>query len=307
MMTIEDALKLVFIRVEGWLKLAIGHLPDLFLAVAVVFLFTRLARYCQQVVVRNLNRVSDNPALVNLTGTVVRIAVSSIGLFYALGLVGLDKTVTSLLAGAGVVALAIGFALQDLTANFISGTIIALQRPIQVNDVIETNGYTGRVISIKLRSIVLDNFSGQTIELPSKDVFQKPIVNYTRSGERRIELSAGVSYADDLDKSQRIATEAIGQLPFLRAGKSIEMHYRAFTLDMVQFYVWFWIDPAKTNPAVATSEAIKTLKKSFDAHNILIVFAPYTLDLKQRIRQERAAETNLPTGSAPVNETAPVS
>ena len=291
-MTIEDALKLVFLRLEGWLKLAITHLPDLLLAVAVVFLFSRLAVYCRQFVVKNLNRVSDNPALVNLTGTVVRLTVSCVGLFYALGLVGLDKTVTSLLAGAGVVALAIGFALQDLTTNFISGTIIALQRPIQVNDIIETNGYTGRVISVKLRSIMLDNFAGQTIELPSKDVFQKPIVNYTRSGERRIELSAGISYADDPNLAQRIAIEAIGSLPFLQANKSVEMHYRAFTLDMVQFYVWFWIDPAKTNPAVATSEAIKSLKKAFDARNILIVFAPYTLDLKQRIGQERDAEAD---------------
>lgn len=307
MMTIEDALTLVFIRVEGWLKVAVSHLPDLLLAIAVVFLFNWLARYCQRVVVRNLSRVSNNPALVNLTGTVVRIAVASVGLFYGFGLVGLEKTVTSLLAGAGVVALAIGFALQDLTANFISGTIIALQRPIQVNDVIETNGYTGRVISVKLRSIMLDNFSGQTIELPSKDVFQKPIVNYTRSGERRIELNAGISYADDLDEAQRVAVEAIGKLPFLQQGKPVEMHYRAFTLDMVQFYVWFWVDPDKANPAVAMSEAIKALKKAFDAHNILIVFAPYTLDLKQRIGQERNAGANLPTGSAPTNETAPVS
>ncbi len=305
MMTFEDALRLMFIRLNGWFKLAISHLPDLLLAVGVVIVFNLLARYLRRLMVKSLDHLSDNPALVNLTGTFIQLTISSVGLFYALGLIGLDKTVTSLLAGAGVLALAIGFALQDLTANFISGTIIALQRPIQVHDVVETNGYTGRVISVKLRSVVLDNFSGQTIEIPSKDVFQKPIVNYTRSGQRRIELSAGISYADDLDKAQRVAIEAIGKLPFLRAGKPVEMNYRGFTLDMVQFFVWFWIDPTKADPATATSEALKALKKAFDKHSILIVFAPYTLDLKQRLKQERLSEIKQSADNAPVNGVPP--
>ncbi len=284
MMTINEAIRLVFLRLDGWAKLVISHLPDLAIALALIVVFNLTARVLRRFTVRNLDRVSDNPALVNLTGTVIQLMVSSIGLFYALGMLGLDKTVTSLLAGAGVIALALGFALQDLTANFISGIIIALQRPIQVGDVVETNGYTGRVISIKLRSVKLDNFSGQTIEIPSKDVFQKPIVNYTRSGERRMELSAGISYVDDLDKAQQVATDAIGALPFIRHGKPVEVYFRGFTLDSIQFYVWFWIDPAAANPGQAMSEAIKALKRAFDQHNILLVFAPYTLDLKQRVQ-----------------------
>lgn len=282
--TFDEAVRLMFFRLNTWAKLAISHLPDVVVALALIIIFNTMGRLIRRFMVRNLDLISHNPALVNLTGTVIQLAISSVGIFYALGVVGLDKTVTSLLAGAGVIALAIGFALQDLTANFISGIIIAVQRPIQVGDVVETNGYTGRVISIKLRSVKLDNFSGQTIEIPSKDVFQKSIVNYTRSGERRMELSAGVSYADDLDKTQQVATEVIGTLPFIRAGKPIEVYFRSFTTDTIQFYVWFWIDPAKANPGQAMSEAIKALKKAFDQHDILLVFAPYTLDLKQRLQ-----------------------
>ncbi|MBC8155151.1 MAG: mechanosensitive ion channel, partial [Bacteroidetes bacterium] len=176
MMTIDEAVRLMTLRLNAWAKLAVSHLPDLVIALVLVFFFNLAAGYVRRFMVRNLSRFSNNPALVNLSGTVVQLVISSIGVFYALGVLGLDKTVTSLLAGAGVVALAIGFALQDLTANLISGIIIALQRPIQVGDMVETNGFTGRVISIKLRSVKLDNFAGQTIEIPSKDVFQKPIV-----------------------------------------------------------------------------------------------------------------------------------
>jgi small conductance mechanosensitive channel len=119
-------------------------------------------------------------------------------LVFCIGCLGLDKTVTSLLAGAGVLALALGFAFQDLTTNFISGAFIAIQRPIKVGDVIETNGFTGKVLSIGLRSVKLDNFEGQQVELPSKDIFQKPIVNFTNSGERRVQMEGSIGYKDDL-------------------------------------------------------------------------------------------------------------
>lgn len=297
MMTFDEAIRLISLRLNLWAKLTISHLPDVLVAVALIFFFNLVARYVRKFIVRSLGRFSNNPALVNLSGTVIQLIVSGVGVFYALGVLGLDKTVTSLLAGAGVIALAIGFALQDLTANFISGIIIALQRPIQVGDMVETNGFMGRVISIKLRSVKLDNLAGQTIEIPSKDVFQKAIVNYTRSGERRMELSAGVSYADDLDKVQQIAAKAIGGLPFVRVGKPVEVYFRGFTLDTIQFYVWFWIDPARTIPNLAISDALKALKTAFDQNDILLVFAPYTLDLKQRIQQESAQTLNAPVST----------
>lgn len=277
-------------RLNGWVKVIISNLPDLALAILFVLLFNFISRYVRKFLVRSLNRISDNSGLTNLTGTVSQLVIMSVGVFSALGVLGLDKTVTSLLAGAGVVALAVGFAFQDLTANFISGIFIALQQPIRVGDVVDTNGYQGRVISIKLRSIVLDNFSGQTIEIPSKDVFQKPITNYTRSGERRIELTAGVSYADDLDKAQQVASDAIRALPFVQSDKPFQVYYRTFTNEMIQFTVGFWIDSTQTDSGQALSEAVKTLKKAFDDNDILMLFAPQTFDLKQRVRQEHTSQ-----------------
>lgn len=222
-------------------------------------------------------------SVINLTGAVVRVVIMAVGLFTALSVLGLDKAVTSLLAGAGVIALALGFAFQDLTANFISGTMIALARPIQVGDTIETNGFTGVVLDIKLRSIVLDNGQGQTVELPSKDVFQKPIINFSRIGYRRIELLAGISYLDDLALAQRVAVEAVRQLPFVLQSPSTELYYRNFGDNNLQFALWFWINPTQTGPALALSEAIKAVKTAFTEHQILFVFAGHTFDLKQKL------------------------
>lgn len=282
-MDFSQAPGLIYAELSLWIRNTIRFVPELAVAIIVFVLFTFLSRWISQGMVRGLRRVSDNQSLVNLTGALVRVMVIAVGLFVALGVLGLDKTVTSLLAGAGVIALAVGFAFQDLTANFISGTMIALARPIQVGDTVETNGYTGKVLDIKLRSVVMDNGQGQTVEIPSKDVFQKPITNFSRIGIRRIELAAGVSYIDDLAKAQQVATTAVASLPFVLKGHPIELHYRNFADANVQFVLWFWINPSTTNAQAALSEAIIGVKRAFDEHHILIVFAGQTFDLKQKL------------------------
>jgi small conductance mechanosensitive channel len=287
-MDFSQASGLIYAELNHWIRAAIRHIPEVALAVLVLFIFSILSRWFSRGTVFGLNKISDNRSVINLTGAIIRVVTIAIGLFVALGILGLDKTVTSLLAGAGVVALAIGFAFQDLTANFISGTMIALTRPIQVGDVVETNDYNGKVLDVKLRSILLDNFQGQTIEIPSKDVFQKSIINFSRMGKRRIELTAGVSYLDDLPKAQRVAKAAVSQLPFVMRDQPIELFYRNFGDNNIQFVLWFWVNPATTNAQFALSEAIITVKRAFDEAQILIVFVAHTFDLKQKLAARQA-------------------
>jgi small conductance mechanosensitive channel len=281
-MNLHNAANLIYAELLEWFRYGVRLLPKIAIAVFILLFFAMLSRWLSRLSIRGLGKVVDNLSLVNLLGAVVRVLVVAAGLFIALGVLGLDKTVTSLLAGAGVLALAVGFAFQDLTANFISGTMIALARPIQVGDTVETNGFVGKVLTVKLRSVVLDNGQGQTVELPTKDVFQKPIINYSRSGMRRVELVAGISYLDDLSRAQQLAQQAIGALPFVLTYPAPELNYRSFG-DSVQFTLWFWIDPAATPQPMALSEAIKTLKKTFDSHQILMLFPGHTFDLKQKL------------------------
>ncbi|RIV24886.1 mechanosensitive ion channel family protein [Fibrisoma montanum] len=289
MIDIDQAARLIYQKLLFWTRSAISYVPEIITAVLVVIIFNFLSRYVRRIVIRGFDRFSNNVSLINLTGALAQVVVLAVGVFVALGMLGLDKTVTSLLAGAGVLALAVGFAFQDLTANFISGTMIALARPIQVGDVVETNGFTGRVLDIKLRSILLDNFQGQTVEIPSKDVFQKSITNFSRIGQRRIELNFAISYIDDLTKAQQLAAQAIQALPFVRKDKRVEVYYKGFTNDNVQGFVWFWIDQPDVNPPLALSEALKALKTTFDQNDILMMFPPHTFDLKKRKQEEMKA------------------
>jgi small conductance mechanosensitive channel len=274
-MILTQLLKLIDpigIKLERWYDAGIRLIPNVFLALLILIVFRYTASYISNLVSRLLAKASHNVAMVSLISALTKIAVFTVGLFFALGILGLDKTVTSLLAGAGVLALALGFAFQDLTTNFISGAFIAIQRPIAVGDIIETNGFTGRVKSIGLRSVKLDNFAGQMVELPSKDIFQKPIVNFTHSGERRVTIECGVSYQDDLKKVEQLTVQTIKNLDFLSAIRPVEFNFTRFGENGVEFQILFWIDQIKTGPGAAKSAAMVAIKSSFDEQGITIPY-----------------------------------
>jgi small conductance mechanosensitive channel len=278
-MQLSELLDPIAQKLDKWGVEGAKLVPNLILAILLLIVFRYLASYGSRLVKRFLMRISHNEALVSLLSAVTKIIIFTIGLFFALGIMGLEKTVASMVAGAGVLALAIGFAFQDLTTNFISGAFIAIQRPIQVGDVIETNGFLGKVKSINLRSVVLDNFSGQNVELPSKDIFQKPIVNYTHSGERRIILQCGVGYDSDLEQVERVAIAAVKSIDHLSTTRNVDLEFQEFGESSIDFRILFWIDPLKTGPGPAKSAAIKSIKAAFDSENISIPFPIRTLDI----------------------------
>ncbi|MGN7886753.1 mechanosensitive ion channel family protein [Dyadobacter sp. 22481] len=258
----------IAVKLDRWTVDAYRLLPNLLIAIIILIVFRFLSRLGGKFIERILGHASQNVALVGLISTITRIAIITTGFFFALGVLGLDKTVTSLLAGAGVLALALGFAFQDLTTNFISGAFIAIQRPIQVGDVIETNGYTGKVLSIGLRSVKLDNFEGQQVELPSKDIFQKPILNFTHSGERRVRMEGSIGYKDDLAVVESLALSVIRKLDFIDPLKVIEFNFTRFTEKSIDFEILFWIRQDKIGPGPAKSAAMKVVKRVFDENNI---------------------------------------
>lgn len=260
----------IFSKLDKWFDLGIGFVPNIIIAILLLVIFRYLAGYAGGLMSKGLSRASHNEALVSLVSALTRIIIFTTGLFFALGILGLDKTVTSLVAGAGVLALAVGFAFQDLTTNFISGAFIAIQRPIKVGDIIETNGFTGKVKSINLRSVIIDNLAGQQIEIPSKDIFQKPITNFTYSGERRVQVECGISFTEDLALIEKISLQAIQSLGFLSTTRQVDFSYTKFGTSTIDFQVQFWIDQVKIGPGSAKSEAIKALKTAFDIHGISI-------------------------------------
>jgi len=276
---IEKAFSIVAEKLNNWLENTIVMLPNVIVAFLVLILFYLLARFIRLITRRILNRISDRGSINNLVASIIYIITLSIGLIISLNVLHLQQTVTSLLAGAGIVGLAIGFAFQDISANFIAGVMMAFKQPIKVGDIISTGGYTGIVEEIDLRVTIIKTFQGLHVLIPNKDVFQTPVTNYTKTYERRIDLEVGISYGEDLERVRKITIEAVERMPFLLEDQEVNLYYKEFGDSSINFIIMVWVHyPNEPGFLKARSELIIAIKKAFDKNGITIPFPIRTLD-----------------------------
>ena len=202
-----------------------------------------------------------------------------ITLFTALNIIGLDKAVTTVLAGAGILGLALAFAFQDVAANFMSGIFMSFRRPFDVGDLVNVDDKMGRIEAINLRDTTLITLQGQRLIIPNKAVFQNTIENYSSTGKRRLDLSVGVSYGDDLAKVKSVVLAAIDALTEKDPNRKPELFYKEFGDSSINFDLRVWLrDVDQLNYLEAQSEAIMIIKKAFDQNDITIPFPIRTLD-----------------------------
>jgi small conductance mechanosensitive channel len=277
--TISDAISKLYDKLTAWVQQLILMLPNLLVAILIFITFYTAGRLVKRVMDKPLQRFSNSQALIGLLLNLVFAAFIATGIFVGLSILQLDKAVTSLLAGAGIIGLALGFAFQDIAANFVSGVLMAIRKPIKPGDIIESNSYFGTVININLRSTIIRSMQGQHVHIPNKDIFSKPIVNYSEEGKRRIDLKCGISYGDDLEKVKKVVIEAIKGIDYLINKDEITFFYKEFGDSSINFEVRYWVN-FKRQPEYlsALSDGIIRIKKAFDENNIMIPFPIRTLD-----------------------------
>lgn len=270
-------------KLINWLETTVEMLPNLVMALLVLLLFFVIGRFVRKAAKRMLAKATDNKTIINLLETVVGVIVVTIGLFIALGILDLDGTVTSLLAGAGVIGLALGFAFQNIASNFIAGVILSIRHPFGIGDIVETNDFYGTVQNMNLRNTIIRTPQGQTVFIPNKSVFENPLENFTISGERRIDLECSVSYGDDLEKAKEVAIEAVETLDNYDDDKEVEFYYEEFGGSSINFEIRFWVNfKSNSDFLSARSDAIIAIMKAFEETDIMIPFPIRTLDFGVR-------------------------
>lgn len=277
-----DSLNDLIQKLDGWLDAAILMLPNLLAAVLIVVLAWIAGRIAANLTARVLARATHYVEVNRFITRLVFIAVLSAGTFIALGVLQLDKTVTSLIAGAGILTLVVGLAFQDLASNFIAGLLLQLRQPFRTGALIRSNDYYGTVEHINLRATVIRTLTGQRVYIPNKDVFNQPIENFNAYGHRRVDVPVGISYGDDLERARAIAIAAVEGVPGREPERPVELFYEGFGDSSINFMVRFWI-PFEKEPdyLAARSEAVQRIKKSFDEQGVTIPFPIRTLDFSQ--------------------------
>jgi small conductance mechanosensitive channel len=267
-------------KLEHWALSAVRLLPNLLIALLVLAGAVVLSRGLYRLARTTLDRASPNPQLNHLGASLARLLILGGGLSVALSVLGLDKAVTSLLAGVGVLGIVIGFALQETGANFVAGILMAVRQPFRLGEIVQTKDYLGVVEDIDLRATTLRQFSGEIVQVPNKDVFSNPIENLSALGRRRIDVPVGVAYGSDLRQVREVTLAAAARVEGRLPEHPPEVLFTGFGESSVDLVVRVWA-PYQSNAEWlgVKSDLIVAVYEAYAEAGISIPFPIRTLDL----------------------------
>lgn len=266
-------------KLQTWLEELVLHIPNVVVAFIIVFIFSLMARIIGRFIGKLLRKGLDSKQIADLLASIIKVSILIAGIFIALDFIGLKGTVTSLLAGAGIVGLAIGFAFQDMTENLIAGIAMGIRKPFQVGDVIRADNVFGTVKTINLRNTLVETFFGQLEIVPNKILFRNILTNFSVNRIRCIEIPVGISYADDPEQAAEVIVEQLNQCDFVIKKEETAVYAEGFGDSSINLLVWFWIAyPGETGFMQARHQAVAEINKALSKANILIPFPIRTLD-----------------------------
>ncbi len=278
-MNVEEIYSLIVSKLTEWMEDIVVMFPNLVLASIVLIVGFFIAKWLGKKAREILKRITKIDIISNLFGSVVYAIFLGIVFLTVLRILNLDKALGTALAGAGIVGLAVAFAFQDIVANFVSGVVLSIRMPMRIGHLIQVNEFIGTVLKINLRDTVIRTFHGQDVIIPNKVVFDSPIINYSISKIRCIDLEVGISYDDDLPDVKAITLNALKEIKGRLDGQGVVFYYTDFGDSSINFFVRLWLK--ETNQAFfleTRSQAIMIIKQAFDDKNITIPYPIRTLD-----------------------------
>jgi len=287
-----EAVSKLWEKLGGWMDAIILKLPNLVLAIIVLVIFYFLAKSLSKLSKKYLFNKIEQESIQDLSARFVFAFIVLIGFFLALGIMDLDKVLTSILAGAGVVGLAVGLAVQATLSNSVSGIMLSFLPRIRIGDYVDTNDYSGFVTEITLRHIVLRKPDNNYVIIPNSKVVDNPFTNYSLTERSRIGVSCGVGYESNLKEVEQLTKDIISEEFPQKENEGIEFFYTEFGDSSINFMVRFWIDfKKKKHFWEAQHKAIKLIMENFDEKGINIPFPIRTLDFGKNTLHVDLGET----------------
>ena len=254
-MVIEDGPNLVF---------------KILLFIVIVYGFRKLAGFVQTVVERALEKshLKLSELLRRMTVSIVRNLIIVLGILIALSQVGIS--LGPLLAGLGVVGFVVGFALQDSLSNFAAGMMILIYRPFDVGDLIEAGGVSGKVSHMSLVNTTILTLDNQTIVVPNNKIWGDIVKNVTAQTMRRIDMVFGVSYSDDIPKTEKVLQEILDSHEKVLKDPEPIVRLHELADSSVNFVVRPWVK--KEDYWEVYWDVTRAVKMRFDEEGISIPF-----------------------------------
>lgn len=222
----------------------IAQLPGIGLGILIVILGFLIASWLGQFTSRRISRKTHDPLMSRFLGQAIKYVLIIITIMVALKAAGLGSIATGILTAAGASAVILGFAFKDIGENFISGIILAFNRPFDVDDTVEIGENFGKVKALEFRYTKLKTFDGKDVYIPNSDVLTKPVTNYTEDGFFRWDFVIGIAYEDDIQGAKKTILDALKKEPNVVEDEEHENFVveNELATSTVNLKVFFWVD-----------------------------------------------------------------
>ncbi len=252
---------------------------SLLMACVIFYITTLLSRWAERAVGRILADKNElDSGVKDSIRTFTRYTVLIVGGFVTLDTVGVSMS--SLAAVGAVLMVGIGFGLQNITQNFISGIIILLERPIKVGDLIEVKGVSGKVTEIGARSTLVTTRDDISIIVPNSQFIAEQVVNESLSGQKiRLKVKVGVAYGTDPRKVEAILMKVAEECPQVIMSPPPKVFFLDFGASSLDFALSVWISELWQNESILSDIRFR-ISDAFKAENIEIPFQQIDLKVK---------------------------
>ncbi len=219
------------------------------LAVSLVFglliflLFFYLSKWIKRLISKRLNKSTKDPLWADFIAAGARGMILIFGITLVFRFMGLTGLVSGMLAGAGITAFIIGFALKDIGENFLAGIMLAFKRPFRIGDIVEINGISGKVLALNLRDTQIKTMDGKDVFLPNGAIIKSPLINFTIDGYLEYHFLVGLEYGSDYSKAMELIRATMENVPgVLKGNKKPSIHVKEMSASSLTIRVGYWVN-----------------------------------------------------------------
>ena len=258
-------------------SVTIGSILLLLILFASVIIIERIVQ--KQLIRRFLSRTKLQPSLQFGLSRIIGYTLIAVGFYVAFQLVGVDLSSLAIIAAS--LGVGVGFGLQNIINNFVSGIIILAERPISIGDRIEVAGVAGRVTKIQLRSTTVVTNDNITMIVPNADFISNTVTNWSHGDPKvRIRVPVGVAYGSDLKLLQQLLLEAAGEHPKALRDPSPVVLFNEFGDSSLNFELGVWTQEMTAAPIHFTSEMNFIIEQKLRENDIEIPFPQRDLHVR---------------------------
>jgi small conductance mechanosensitive channel len=242
----------------------VAFTPKLLIALVVLFMVWLIARQISKFSDSRLKQRMKDPLLAEFIAAMIKFLIVLTGLMFSLKIIGLGGITAGILAGAGLTAFIIGFALRDIGENFLAGIIMAFKRPFRIGDFVELGVIKGKVVALNLRDTQLKTLDGKDVFVPNAMIIKNPLINYTIDGFLRFDFVVGLPGGSDFNKATKIIEDAVNTIDgVIRRRRKTTANITGISPGRLDVTVSFWVDTfrVKDTTEKIRSEVIMAVQK----------------------------------------------